>query len=395
MKRKGLIFVCLLMAIGITGLLTANGFRKSRSAGVPTDQKLVVPDADVRIKAANHMLSGPYMFSNLTIYLIHGQDRAGASPPLTLPLTLSEAMEQKKVIVHETQAVNELAIENISDEQVFIQSGDIVKGGQQDRVLALDMIIAPKSGRIPIGSFCVEHGRWSRRGDEAVAAFSSSNKMLSSKELKIAAKHNRSQSEVWDQVAQTQKKLSHGVLAASTPSLPADPLPASASGSPGTIGAGQATSFDFSISSMVSRSSLQLTLENDRLKDTLKDYIQKLSPIIEGKNDVIGFVFAINGVINSADVYASTRLFRKLWPKLLESSATEAISEFDKTKLNKPVETALVKAFLDQDGTGKTETSQVGSKMTLIKREAEKKLFFETRDGKNPADWIHRNYISK
>jgi hypothetical protein len=146
---------------------------------------------------------------------------------------------------------------------------------------------------------------------------------------------------------------------------------------------------------MVSRSSLQLTLENDRLKDTLKDYIQKLSPIIEGKNDVIGFVFAINGEINSADVYASTRLFRKLWPKLLESSATEAIGEFDKTKLNKPVETALVKAFLDQDGTGKTETSQVGSKMTLIKRESEKKLFFETRDGKNPADWIHRNYISK
>ncbi len=50
------------------------------------------------------------------------------------------AMARKVVIVHETQEVNELAVENVSrTEEVFIQAGDIVKGGQQDRVLAVDL----------------------------------------------------------------------------------------------------------------------------------------------------------------------------------------------------------------------------------------------------------------
>ena len=49
-----------------------------------------------------------------------------------------------------------------------MQSGDIVKGGQQDRVLTVSLMLPPKSGRIPIASFCVEQGRWPARGKEDV-----------------------------------------------------------------------------------------------------------------------------------------------------------------------------------------------------------------------------------
>jgi hypothetical protein len=64
--------------------------------------------------------------------------------------------------------VNELIVENLSDEEVYIQSGDIVKGGRQDRTLGYDLIVPKKSGKVKITSFCVEHGRWSARGREAV-----------------------------------------------------------------------------------------------------------------------------------------------------------------------------------------------------------------------------------
>jgi hypothetical protein len=75
-------------------------------------------------------LSGPYKHDNLSIYLVHGQDRVQ-----TKYLTLTEALEQHKVVVYETGSVNQLQIENLSKEDVYIQSGESVKGGRQDRVL--------------------------------------------------------------------------------------------------------------------------------------------------------------------------------------------------------------------------------------------------------------------
>ena len=77
-------------------------------------------------------------------------------------LTLQEAMVQKKVVVYETKSVNELSIQNISDEDIYVQSGDIVKGGQQDRMIGVDLIVPRRSGKMPIAAFCVEHGQMER-----------------------------------------------------------------------------------------------------------------------------------------------------------------------------------------------------------------------------------------
>ena len=107
------------------------------------------------------------------------------------PPGLEQAMGRKMVIVHETNHVNELAIENVSSEEVFVQAGDIVKGGRQDRVLAVDLILPAKSGEIPIDAFCVESGRWQKRGNGEAGKFSSSNDRIVTKELKIAANATR------------------------------------------------------------------------------------------------------------------------------------------------------------------------------------------------------------
>ena len=120
-----------------------------------TQPTVVAADGEYR-------LTGPYTHNNLAIYLIH-REIGDVSP---VPLTLEEAMQQGLVKVSETNAVNELLVRNLGKREVFIQSGDIVKGGKQDRVLTVSMIIAPNSGNIPIGAFCVEHGRWASRGGE-------------------------------------------------------------------------------------------------------------------------------------------------------------------------------------------------------------------------------------
>ncbi len=75
-------------------------------------------------------------------------------------LILQEALEQKKLIVHETRDINKLAIENLSLEEIYLQAGDIVRGELQDRVFAYDVIVPAQSGKIPVGAFCVEEGWW-------------------------------------------------------------------------------------------------------------------------------------------------------------------------------------------------------------------------------------------
>src|SRR5205085_12374468 len=108
--------------------------------------------------------------------------------------------------------VNELQVENLSKEfDVFIQSGDIVKGGKQDRILAVSIIVPARSGRISIDAFCVESGRWTKRGEEDTTKFNSSNDRVVTKELKLAANASRSQSEVWNQVSEAQARLAKNV----------------------------------------------------------------------------------------------------------------------------------------------------------------------------------------
>ena len=88
--------------------------------------------------------------------------------------------------VIETGRVNELQIENTGAEQVFIQAGDIVKGGKQDRVLTVSFLLPANSGRLPIASFCVEQGRWSARGKEDQAKFSSAGEAMPSRSALLA-----------------------------------------------------------------------------------------------------------------------------------------------------------------------------------------------------------------
>src|SRR6266851_2883185 len=71
---------------------------------VPADAK---PKDD---PAAAYGISGPFTHDNLTIFLLHGRDTLSGKPLLTL----QEALEQKKAVVHETKDVNELSVENVS-----------------------------------------------------------------------------------------------------------------------------------------------------------------------------------------------------------------------------------------------------------------------------------------
>ncbi len=257
-------------------------------------------------------ISGPHVHDNLAVYFVHG---TSTSDPV--PLTLAEALEKGSVRVVETGNVNALMVENFGQQSVFIQSGDIVKGGQQDRVLTVSLLLPARSGQVSIDSFCVEQGRWAARGKEDVKLFASAVEALPSRAAKLAMKTphkagaadagettasaarpnglvqrqrpsglrngddtGTKQRKVWDEVANIQTALSS------------------------RLGTG--------VAAQQSATSLQLSLENEALKQARGSYLAALISAPNASSDIVGFVFAVDGKINSADVYPSHGLFQKM-----------------------------------------------------------------------------------
>jgi hypothetical protein len=200
-------------------------------------------------------ISGPFTHQNLSVFLVK-QEKGDKSDDRRY-LTLKDALDQKKVVVNETKKVNELTVENVSNEEIFLQSGDIVKGGQQDRVITNDFVLPRKSGRVAVAAFCVEQGRWNQRGSESASTFSSSSELVATKPLKFAVGVEKNQAEVWHQVAETQSGLA------------------------------RATAQTVTVSA--SASSLPLTLNSPPVEDAVKGYVKALRRILEGRSDVHRF----------------------------------------------------------------------------------------------------------
>jgi hypothetical protein len=351
---------------------------------------LALAGAGAALAEEGMRVSGPHVYANLAVYLVHGASAAGP-----VPLTLQEAISKGRVQVSETGRVNELEIENKGSEPVFIQAGDIVKGGRQDRVLTVSFLLPANSGRLPIASFCVEQGRWSARGTEDHKQFSSAGEAMPSRSALLAmaappplkepsepqasrpAGGNAGpaqrvarevdevatkQREVWDSVAATQRKLSQGLNAP--------------------------------VASPQSASSLQLALENEKLKGARTAFMAALEPAGAQDADVVGYVVAINGRVSSANLYPSNALFRKMWGKQLAAAVTEAIGEAGGPAPNAPSPPAATAAreFLVDAEKGKAYQRPAATG-TLEIRDADKLLYNEARAA--DGQWIHRNYLAK
>ncbi|MCI4671820.1 MAG: hypothetical protein MRZ79_27000 [Bacteroidia bacterium] len=76
-------------------------------------------------------------------------------------LPLRDAMAAGQVTIRDRAGVNQLVMDNLSKQPVILMSGEILKGGKQDRVIAQDMVLLPNSRRNRVPVYCVEEKRWS------------------------------------------------------------------------------------------------------------------------------------------------------------------------------------------------------------------------------------------
>jgi hypothetical protein len=318
-------------------------------------------------RATEARVEGPFTHANLAIYVVSAKGISARSY-----LTLDEGLKTKKVVVREQGArrgtdqarVNELEVENVSDEWLYLQAGDVVAGGKQDRTIASDVAIPPHSGPHPIAAFCVEHGRWTPRASSGMA-FSASPAIVGSNALKRNIQEERDQGKIWAEVARQEARAAATVTAGSD-------TPATTLSSTGTYGA---------------------IVENPRIGASRADYVKALLPRIHRSRDAVGVIVAINGEIVAADVYGSAPLFRKLARKLLESYAQEAALAGQSAAGAPGLEAA--RSFL-RDLPASSAEEKITDSVYRTTRRSDRTVVFEysqSEEGAGGRVLLHRNYV--
>lgn len=341
--------------LALTVLLTMAGF-------------VIVNQRDARAgevgPASGYKVLEPIAHGNLTVFPVV----AAKSYPTGEFLTLDEGLRSGEVLVteagnvqglirrhpgpairHDGAQVNRLVLVNNSKRPLLLLAGEIVSGGKQDRVIGKDRIVSPESDPVDLSVFCVEPGRWVATsehfgaseamygGATAGAAHSPAPMaIMAQPSVRAKAMGDKNQQEVWDAV-NAQKEQVTVEVSATAPSVATE---------------------------MAQVSSYAKVNENQEVKKRVdaiaKPIEQNYQSVIHQLHDrnAVGVVVAVNGRIIWADIFASTDLLEKYWPKLVRSYASEAVVTRAKEV---EVTVSRAQAFLaDMEGRRETIESEPG-----------------------------------
>jgi len=279
--------------------------------------------------------STAYQFENLQLYPIRAnQEFFVHHKNLGNYVTLKDGLEKGKVRVteHSGGTVNTLFIENVSGDTVMVLSGEVVQGGKQDRVIAQDFILPPRSGKQDVSVFCVEHGRWQTRkgGDMSFNQYYS----ISTNSVRKAATVNKDQQEVWKEVAETTDKNS-------------------ASTSTGTLAA---------------------LKDSKDFNGDLENYVNFFKNSFSDQPNVIGVIVVTGDKILGCDMFATHSIFEKQYPNLLNSYATEAITSGKKVSVPYDKVTAYLQSIVADE----TNQDKNVEKKGAIMRNGKSKIHIST-----------------
>ena len=269
---------------------------------------------------SSYKVLAPISHGNLTIFPVV----ADFSRDTSRFLTLDEGLRSGEVVVTEAgkiqplirrpsrpivqygDQVNQLVLVNNSVRPLILLAGEIVTGGKQDRVVGKDRIVPPKSDPIDLSVFCVEPGRWV----ETSGKFSTFDALMAQPSVRKRAMADKNQQQVWAEVRKSADSMNLGST-----------LGGSASGTGGqpAIPAASPSSYARAMASPTAQSKVEAVAAP--LEHSYDKVMRELR-----ERHAVGVVVAVNGEIIWADIFASTSLLEKYWPKLVRSYAAEAVT---------------------------------------------------------------------
>jgi hypothetical protein len=193
-------------------------------------------------------------------------------------------------------AVNRLVLVNNSKKPLLLLAGEIVTGGKQDRIIGKDRLVPAESDPVDLSVFCVEPGRWM-----GVSAKFATPAAIVQPSVRAKAMGEKNQQQVWDEVAKARSSVAQSVEASSA-----------------APGVAATTSY----AGVIENRAVQKEI------DTVAAPVQQeYQSVIRQLRDrkAVGVVVAVDGQLIWADVFASTSLLEKYWPKLVRSYAAETL----------------------------------------------------------------------
>jgi len=251
-------------------------------------------------------------------------------------------------VQRESAEVNRLVLINNSKRPLLLLAGEIVTGGKQDRVIGKDRIVPAESDPVDLSVFCVEPGRWVATSEHfgtsgatygsGIGAGSGGGTLMAQPSVRAKAMGDKDQNQVWAEVRKQQQAMETVEVTAAAPQVETDAIR--------------------------STSSYAVVMENKDVKEKVDEIArpieQNYQSLIKQLRDrkAVGVVVAVNGHIIWADVFASTELLEKYWPKLVRSYASEAVVTRAK---GAEASLAQAEAFLgDMEGRRETIESEPG-----------------------------------
>ncbi len=283
----------------------------------------------------------PISHGNLTIFPVV----ASTTHDTSEFMTLDEGLRSGQVIVTETgrvqplirggvrpmpqggATVNSLVLINNSDRPLLLLAGEIVTGGKQDRVIGKDRLVPAHSDPIDLSVFCVEPGRWTG----ATAEFKDTSSQMAQPSVRARAMADKDQQAVWNSVRAAQESVA---LAAPAP----------------VAGAVRGTT---SYARVMDNSGIRRQV--DEIAVPMQRDYQSLIRELRARN-AVGVVAAVAGRLVWVDIFASTSLLEKYWPKLVRSYAAEAMPI--RTVAPVRLDIRAAQQFLD-DMNGRRQVSEV------------------------------------
>jgi hypothetical protein len=287
-------------------------------AGLAVIIPCLAPGGEVSAGVGFQVLA-PIRHGNLTIFPVV----AANSHDTREFLTLDEGLRSGEVVVSETgnvaplirprhshpawqehhgdgAEVNRLVLANNSKKPLLLLAGEIVTGGKQDRIIGKDRLVPAESDPVDLSVFCVEPGRWVATGGKY--QFNAPAAMVQPS-VRSKAMAEKDQRQVWDKVAQSRSAMAESVEVAA-----AAPVIAGTSSYAGVI------------------ENKEVQRKLDTVAAPVQQEYQSVVRQLRDKN-AVGVVVAVNGEVIWADVFASTNLLEKYWPKLVRSYAAEAVTQ--------------------------------------------------------------------
>ncbi|MCJ7686842.1 MAG: hypothetical protein MUO68_21385 [Desulfobacteraceae bacterium] len=213
-------------------------------------------------------------------------------------LLLDEALNENLMEVVEVDSdgsVPELKVVNKSPKMILILDGEELVGAKQNRIVNTTILVQRNSSLvIPVS--CVEHGRWSYDSPR----FHSQKRMMSSNlramkteqvnySVRSSGEFRADQSAIWDGIAEKADRME----------------------APSPTGA--------------------MAAIYDKEMPSIEEYVKHFRLI----NSQVGAIFMINGKVVGLDAFGKPGTFSKVFKKLLESYALDAIDWYDPDKEHK------------------------------------------------------------